>query len=227
MRDQAGNAQFVAVFEARDRLQSTAKAWRHAQQIKQERLPRWQMAERLLAHAEGTVAGLAAKPQMAAITQQRSLLQDPDPLKPLLDELTAGLRNALQGARTGLVDKRDRAVDALADTAEWTKLSDETWRTILHDQGLGPVETLQIATDAQLLATLDARPLAVWKDWTLTVPVRIQAAREQAAKLLEPKAVRVLPKSTTLHDANEVDAYLTDLRATIMAEIGEGRPVIL
>lgn len=89
------------------------------------------------------------------------------------------------------------------------------------------METLQVATDAQLLATLDARPLAVWKDWTLTVPVRIQAAREQAAKLLEPKAVRVHPKSTTLHDANEVDAYLTDLRATIMAELGEGRPVIL
>jgi hypothetical protein len=227
LRDQSGNAQFVAVFAARDRLLETAKSWSHARDLKRERLPRWQLLERLLAHAGGTVAGVAVTPQMEAIRQQRSLLTDPDPLKPLLDTLTTGLRNALQAARGQVVAARDQEVSALAGTAEWSKLSDETWRTILHKQGLGPVDALQVADDAHLLASLDARPLASWKDWALTVPARIQAAREEAAKLLEPKAVRIHPKSTTLHDAGEVEAYLADLRAAILAEIEKGRPVIL
>jgi hypothetical protein len=227
LRDQSGNAQFVAMFEARDRLLEVAKAWRHARERKQERLPRWQMLERLLAHAGGTVAGAAAAPQAAAIRQQRSLLTEPDPLKPLLDELTTGLRNALQAARAQVAAERDHEVDALAGTAEWTRLSDETWRAILHRQGLGPIEPLHVANDAQLLASLDARPLAAWKDQALTVPARIQAAREEAAKMLEPKAVRIQPKSTTLHDAGEVEAYLAELRAAILAEIEKGRPVIL
>lgn len=185
------------------------------------------MLERLHTHVSRTVAGSAVAPQMEAIRQQRSLLADPDPLKPLLDELTTGLRNALQAARSQVEAARDREVNALADTAEWTKLSDDTWRTILHNQGLGPVEPLQVGDDKQLLASLDARSLAAWKDQALTVPARIQAAREQAAKMLEPEAVRIMPKSTTLHDAGEVDAYLADLRKTIMAEVQKGRPVIL
>ena len=52
-------------------------------------------------------------------------------------------------------------------------------------------------------------------------------AREQAAKLLEPKAVRVRPKRTTLHTAEEVDAYLAELRAEIMGHIAADKPVIL
>ncbi len=227
LRDQSGNAQFAAVYAAREQLAACAKEWRRLRELKQERLPRWQMFERLLAHADGTLAGAAVAPQAAAIRQQRSLLTDPDPLKPLLDELTTGLRNALQAARAQVVTARDREVDALANTAEWNKLSDETWRAILHRHGLGPVEALQVADDTQLLATLDARPLRAWKDRALTVPARIQAAREEAAKLLEPKAVRIQPKSTTLHDAAEVEAYLAELRAAILAEIEKGRPVIL
>ena len=58
--------------------------------------------------------------------------------------------------------------------------------------------------------------------------LRLEAwAREQAAKLLEPKAVRVRPKSTTLHDEAEVDLYLTKLRSEILGYLKDGSPVII
>jgi len=39
--------------------------------------------------------------------------------------------------------------------------------------------------------------------------------------------VQIRPKSTTLHNAQDVEAYLANLRAEIMAEIEKGNPVIL
>jgi hypothetical protein len=78
-----------------------------------------------------------------------------------------------------------------------------------------------------LLSTLDAKPLSVWEDWVVAVPARMRQAREQAARLLEPKTVRVRPKSTTLRTLAETDAYLSDLRAEIAVHIEAGNPVLM
>ena len=61
----------------------------------------------------------------------------------------------------------------------------------------------------------------------MAVPTRMRKARERAAKLLEPKAVRVRPKRSTLHTVQEVDAYLDELRDEILSHIDAGKPVIL
>jgi hypothetical protein len=91
----------------------------------------------------------------------------------------------------------------------------------------GPVEALIVGSEEQLLATLDAKPLRTWKYWIVAIPARIAKEREQAVKLLEPKAVRVYPKATTLHSAADVDTYLKDLRAEIMQNLERGSPVII
>ena len=55
----------------------------------------------------------------------------------------------------------------------------------------------------------------------------IDEAREQAAKLLEPKAVKVRPRSVTLHSEAELDAYLAELRSEILNNLQTGSPVII
>ena len=134
------------------------------------------MLQRLLAHAAKRPAAYTVRPQVEAITSQRLLLAEPDPVKPLLDALTADLRQALQDARQRVVDLREQELTALRDTAEWNKLSDEQWRDILHAQGLGLIAELQVGTDDLLLAALDAKPLDAWAtdalQWrTLTGPL--------------------------------------------------------
>ena len=191
----------MAVYEAREALQNLYNAWRSAKAQKEDRVPRWAVLQRLLTHADNRPATYQVRPQVQAILASRSLLADPDPVKPLIAELSTDLRGALQLARGRLVDARDRELAALRNTDEWQKLSDEQWEKIFHANGLGPVEPLTVGTEEQLLATLDAKPLTTWEDWIVAIPARIAKAREQAAKLLEPKAVRVCPKATTLRTA--------------------------
>ena len=222
-----GNEQFVAVYAARGKLLDSYHAWKAAKSLKETRLPRWQVLQRLLVHAGGRPVAHTVRPQAEAVMSSRSLLTEPDPVKPLITELSTDLRAALQLARDRLVEGRQQELNALLSTEEWQKLTDEQWQKILRDNGLGTIDPLVVGTEEQLLATLDGKPLKTWEDWILAVPQRIGKAREQAAKLLEPTSVRVRAKSTTLHTAQDVDGYLAELRAEIMAHIDAGHPVIL
>jgi hypothetical protein len=222
-----GNEQFVAVYGARTTLQDCYTAWKAAKDLKASRQPRWQVLQRLLAHASSQPSSYQIRPQAEAVHSNRSLLANPDPVQPLIADLSNDLRAALKLARDRLVEARDRELAAFEKTDEWRKLSDEQWQKILRDNGLGPVEPLNVGTEEQLLATLDAKPLKTWEDWIVAVPARIAKAREQAAKLLEPQAVRVHPRSTTLRTATDVEVYLEELRTDIMAHIQAGKPVIV
>jgi len=223
----SGNEQFVAVYEARASLLDSFIAWSKAKALREERRPAWETVQRLLAHAAGRHVVQELTPQVDAILGQRLLLAEPDPVKPLVDALCSDLRQALRVARARVIEVREREISLMQATDEWNKLDDEQWRRLFHANHVGPVAELDIGTDAKLLAALDEKPLSAWETEAVAVPTRMRQAREQAAKLLEPKAVRVRPKSTTLHDEAEVDVYLAELRSEILSHLKDGSPVIL
>jgi hypothetical protein len=222
-----GNEQLVAVFDARDALLACFNTWKAAKVLKESRLPRWQLLQRLLVHAASLPIAHMVRLQTEAIFTHRSLLTDPDPVQTLVTNLSNDLRAALQLARKRLVDERDGELAWLKNTDEWQMLSDEEWEKIFKANDVAPVDPLTVGTEDALLATLDTKPLKTWQDWIVSVPVRIARSREQAAKQLEPKAVRVRPKSATLKTVTEVDAYLVELRQEIVERIETGSPVLL
>lgn len=223
----SGNEQFVAVYDARASLLDSFSAWSRAKALREERRPAWGTAQRLLAHAAGRHVVQQVTPQVDAILGQRLLLAEPDPVKPLVDTLCSDLRQALRVARERVIEVREREISRMQATDEWNKLDDEQWRQIFHANHVGPVAELDMGTDEKLLRALDEKPLNAWETEAVAVPTRMRQAREQAARLLEPKAVRVRPKSTTLHNANELDNYLDELRVEVKNHLDAGSPVII
>ncbi len=98
---------------------------------------------------------------------------------------------------------------------------------ILADNQLNPPPELQIGTTGALLKTLDAFPVSDWADKRAALPGRVAKAREEAAKMLMPKAVKVWPSPATLKTELEVDLYLKKLRETIIEHVKAGNPVII
>lgn len=223
----SGNAQLVAVLEAKERLLADRKGWQAAAAKAGARLPRWRALQRLVQHGGGLAAVEEARPQIDAIAANGALLDEPDPVTHLYAEVTAALRGGLREARQRVVEAREREIDHLKGTPEWTQLADDQWQEILAAEGLGPTPEVEIGSDEQLLATLDAGPLSDWEERVLALPQRLANAREVAAKRLAPKAVKVRPPAATLRSAVEVDAYLDELRRTMMRHIGDGVPVIV
>ena len=227
LRALAGNEQFIAVFDSRDQLAADHKDWTGAEKVIGDRLPRWDLLQRLLKHASGLPVKTEVEPQVEAIDANRSLLSSPDPVGPLANRVVDDLRGAFAEARQALVEKRDQELDALAASSEWQQLDEPDREAILEDNKLGPDSEPRVGDAEALLATLDATPLDDWQEKLIALPGRIAKARDEAAKKLEPKTVRVTPKKATLRDTGEVDQYVGVLRDEIMEHIAAGNPVIL
>lgn len=222
-----GNEQFVAVYEAREELLSISQAWLKARDKIVQRQPRWQTLQRLLKHAGTLPVAAQVSPQVTAVQAERALLDDPDPVTPLIGQLTDALRAALQDARDRLQEIHEREMTGLEATQEWQAIGESDRQDLLISNGLSPVPDIQVRTEQALLSTLDAIPLNTWEDIIAALPARVERARMQAARMLEPKAVYIKTKPATLKSPEDVEAYLEDLQEDIMPHINAGHPVIL
>jgi len=221
----SGNQQFVAVYEALDDLLAASQGWLKTRRKIEQRLPRWDLLHRLLRHAESLPVAEEIKSQADAVHEQRALLDDPDPVAPLIGRLTDELRAALHAAREHLQRAYEQELDQMKVTQEWQAIGEDNRQTILGE--VPGVPDIEVGTEQGVLATLDMTPLRAWSDQTAALPSRFAQARLRAACLLEPQAVRLQPRPATLKTPDEVDAYLDELRAEIMQHIDAGNPVVL
>ena len=226
LRELAGNRQIVGVAEKSATLIDLHKDWSAAREAKQERLPEWLRLERLQHHARTLPVASELKPQIEAIRSQRSLLTDPNPLPPLLSQVTTALRKTVSDAHERLRSERDREVTELEKSDEWQKLQPGDRARILVSNGLGTIPDLAIGTDQALMDCLDDAGLQERNDRILALRTRIAHTREDAALLLAPKAVTVRPTPATLSSREDVEAYIEQLREQLLAQVDE-HPVII
>ena len=158
----------------------------------EKRETEWHDLERLLRHADGLPVAAEVSPAVAAIRDGRQLLDDPDPIAPLLDELAAALRDEVVRRAEQLADAQRAAVAELEAWDEWDKLDARGPRRHRRRSQAGrrPVRPTSAPT-AKLLEALDATPLSAWNDRISLVPSRRDQARQRAAKQLEPESVAV------------------------------------
>ena len=222
-----GGRRVIEIAANKSQLEAWFEDWSALAKKAPERMARWERLERLLRAARDLPQHDDIAAQVAAIRDNRLLLQEPDPTEAPIDRLVEGLRAAIRTAREELVEARAREVAALEATPEWSALDDGQWKAILATHELGPVPEIDVGDDQAILAGLERRPLSTWADRTAALPARAAAAHAEAAKRTQPEAGEVRPKMATLTTAAEVDGYLADLRAEIMALIEAGRSVIV
>ena len=226
LRELAGNRQIVGVAEKSDTLIDHHRDWSAAGEATQECLPEWHRLERLQHHAHTLPVATELKPQIEAIRSQRSLLTDPNPLPPLLSKVTTALRKTISEAHERLRRERDQEVTELEKSDDWLKLEPGDRTRILASNGLGPIPDLTIGTDQALMDCLENTGVQDWDDRLLALRTRIAQAREEAARLLAPKAVTVRPTPATLSSREDVEAYIQQLREQLLAQVVE-HPVII
>jgi len=222
-----GNQRFRAVAGDHDRLSSDLERWRAADQQREKREGKWHHLERLLRHADGLPVAAEVLPAITAIREGRQLLDDPDPIAPLLAELTAALREAVTRRAEDLDDAQREAAAELEAWDEWQSLDPVDREAIIADAKLAAAEPPDVSSEAKLLAALDATPLDAWQDRISLVPGRRGHARQRAAKLLEPESVTVSPLPGTIKNDKDLDNYVEELRARVQPHLDAQKTVIL
>lgn len=227
LKSLSGNALLLATFEQKDRLTQEAKSWREAKAIAADRLPRWQALGRLLKFAQPLPISQEVAVEVQAIIGNRSLLSDPDQVGPLCLKLTDALRAAAQAARDEHLSVYGEKIGDLEASSVWAKLPEKDQAQIRSANGLGPLPQMNVATEADVLAALEATPLPEWENKTAALSERVTRALFEAEKRLEPTARRVNLPTASLKTVADVDAYLEKARALILKHVNAGVPVVL
>lgn len=222
-----GNQRFRAVAEDHDRLREALTQWRAADQQRDKREAEWHDVLRLLRHAEELPVSAAVEPATAAIREGRQLLDDPDPITPLLQQLISALCAEVKQRADELAEAQGAAIDELAAWADWGQLGQADRDAIIADAKLVSAGLPDVSTDRKLLEVLNATPLSAWQDRVSLLPGRRDQARQRAAKQLEPESVAVFLPSATIKGAKDLEAYVAELRARVQPHLDAHKTVII
>jgi hypothetical protein len=223
---QSGNALLLELYNRCDEIAGLSKLWVKTADDIAKRLPDWHKLGDLLRHAKalGPYAGLKADAD--AILAQRSLLTEPDPVRPLLDKVVDLLRQALNAKLDAYRTAFQALQVELTADADWTKLSDSQSADLIAKHHLRPPAPVPLGTPEQLQDALDDCDLDHWVDKTQAVPSRFDAVRHAAVQLLKPNVVHVAIPRRTLNDEAELKAWLEEVEGLLAAKLKDG-PVAL
>lgn len=223
---QSGNAQLLELFTRHDELTSVAKQWAKTAADIHKRLPVWHQLISLLEHAKDLSFYGDIKAEKDAILAQRSLLAEPDAVRPLLDRTTDLLRQALNAKLQSYTSAFDQQQAHLAADADWQKLADAQRAQLTELHHLTPLTPLDLATPEKLQDALDDCTLAHWVSKTQALGSRFDAARHSAVQLLKPNVVHVALPKRTLNSEAELKVWLAEVELLLAEKLKSG-PVAL
>ena len=181
----AGSEQLAALHARKGAVEQWIATWTVLADRSAARLPVWKRAAAFRHHAEGLPIAAEVDPEIEAIRRQRSLLAETDQIGPLVAALAGALRKAVAAKHAELAKVIEAARTALAGDATWSKLDAAAQDEICRRLGLDAQPPLAVATDDDLLRTLDARPLAGWRSEIDAVDARTGQALQEAAALID------------------------------------------
>ena len=222
----SGNAQLLAIHQQKADLVNRTAEWTKARDGIKARLPRWQRLNQLHALAAGLTENAEVAPSLAAVETSRGLLTEPDPVPPLVQKLVGGLRTALNSVQAELEATYKREKSQLEATDIWKKLKDDQCKHLTEQCGLQPPGKIKVANEEDILDALQDASLNNRRTLVEALPQRFSRALTEAARLLEPKAVRVTLPSATIHDDKELEVWVDGVRKTVKGKLKDG-PVII
>ena len=226
LRMLSGNAQLLKLHEQKDELTTKLATWKKNSEAIAKRWPAWERLVALHGFAAGLAEAETCAASIAAISENRSLLADPDPVPELSKQLIAALRRTLGDLQQQVSQAFAAGQAKLAASTLWQSLDEAVQQDIAADLQLEPPTEERFGTDDEILEALQFKTLADRRNLLDAIPQRFVRALEEANRQLEPEAVRVTLPGATIHDLEELDQWLAMARKKIATQLNEG-PVII
>lgn len=223
-----GNDLLFRLFEESAPLTASLTAWQKTAEQLAKRGPAFTTAEKLLRHATAAALPEMVKCQadLVAVRDNRSLLDEPDPVAPVLQAVATTLRAAVREAHKHYEEVLKSEVAKLNAQPVWTKLEGQDRDALLAKHGAVSHAVPKLTAESDILASLQSCDLAAWRTRADAVPTRCAAALHEAIKASEPKARRVTLPSATIKNPPELEAWLAQARTAIEQVMEDGPAIV-
>ena len=226
LESHSGNDLLMELHDQREALLAKVKAWQSTGKEITKRLPAFVLTEKLVVYAIGLAEQAEWSATLIAISANRSLLDDPDPVSQVLKAVANALRAGLTDAHKAYTAMFTAQAERISSNAAWQKLSEAKRQSLLSTAGALQRTAPATGTDEQLLSALQAGSLANWQSQTDALAAQFANVLTAAITEAEPKARRVTLTASTIHNQAELDAWLNKSKIAIESALKDG-PVIL
>lgn len=225
LKTKSGNELLMEIFNKADDLLKKFDAWRKTSEKISKRQQNWELLKSLVQHADKLPESAKPKADTKAIIDNRLLLADPDPVAPVLTEVTDILRKTLNDLK-GKYDAESSKGYARLDADEnWQKLGDDERTRILVDVGLmNDAPTAKFGTAQDLDCLLEWLSLSAFSDKVKALSGKFNEALMIAAQAAMPqlKFVRLPSRQFKQGDEAAVDAWLEEVGKLVKDELKDG-----
>ena len=223
---EAGNSRMVKLFDYKDEILADIKQWQTQQEGIEKSTPNWRDLKTLTALSRGMIFYDGLNAEVLAIENGRRLLDSPDPVENLVNDTTDNLRSAIQHHFDQYKATYEHELIAIETDANWVKLEPAKQAELLTRRGIKPPEQPSLNSTSDVIDALDVCTLEQWNDRREALKNKFESAREEAAQLLMPKAVRAQLPRGTLKTEGEIEAWLAKAKQELEEKLTQG-PVIV
>lgn len=218
----SGNAQLMAVFDQKDQIQADFEQWQQQADLVKQRQNQWNELQSIIT----ACSELAIHPQLekesAAIKQNRSLLDNPNPVDALIKKGITAIRDAITAHRERYEHEFNDCLRDLEADANWQKLTTEQQQDILKKRHIDQLPVIPLASNADVMDALDQYPWSSWNDRIAALSSRFDGALKDAISLLQPKASFVILNKTLIESEDQLKSWLDEAERQIREKLSQG-----
>ena len=183
----AGNDQLQKAFAHRDELLADFENWKRLADKAQQRNKLWQKLLSAMDYCKGLAVFNDLEREQEAILANRSLLDDPCPVEPLIKKATNALRDGITAHRANYEEEYQTCMSELLDDENWQLLDEAKRDAFLANRNLADITSINVSELDEVLNSLDEISFNQWNDKTAALPGIFSQVLKDAISELQPK----------------------------------------
>lgn len=219
----SGNDQLMAAFEKHQAIMAELDQWKALADKSYTRNNQWSELGAAIKHCQGLSRYGDLEKERQAIITNRSLLEEPNPVEPLLREAIEIIRVAIVAKYEAFQNEFQDCMRDLQEDASWNKLPPARQQELLAKHHLDKMELAALGSNDRVIDCIEETSLEQWSDKTSALAGRFDRVRQDAIAELEPKVQNVsLPRGKLIRTEADLDAWLAQVRADALASLPQG-----
>ncbi len=221
----AGNEQLEKAYEAKDDIQAQFTQWQEQADVARARTSQWHELKTAMRYCKDLAIHSILEQQTASIMQNRSLLAEPNPIGPLLQQAETALRDAVTAKLTEYEQEFNACHRDLIDDSNWEKLDDGKKQALLEKRSLASIPSIDLSSGAAVYDALEQTSFEQWSDRISALPGRFDAAFKDAISALTPKVQYCKINRHVIESEQDLQNWLQETEAQLRAKLVNG-PVV-
>ena len=217
-----GNELLAEICNQQERIKADVEEWQGKVELINERQQYWGEFISLLPLCRDMAFYADLLKEQQAILDNRSLLAEPNPIKPLIRRAIDLLRTAIVHHQAEYQKEYDRCSLQLEADEQWQKLSDNEQQELLKQFSITVMPPLDLSNNQKVLTSLENCTLGQWLDRTASLASKFEQARAEAVRRMQPRVQIVHAPRKLITNEDELKHWLADSETSIRPKLKDG-----